>query len=204
MNKALLVCTIAGLAGGCASQQQSAMGAHNAVQTGTASAETSFAHQACQSAATEVELGQLAALNTRNKEIQMFAKSMAADYKRAGEELDRLFVLKGIPEEARLENFQSSVDQLVPLKGGQFDRAFKDQVIEGHEKAIAEFERQAREGTDPDLRAFAEKHLPELREHLEIARNLPISSGKKGPPAEGNFNTVQSNPAVRGIPFSAR
>lgn len=110
---------------------------------------------------------------------------------------DRLFSRKGIPPERELaDNLQNSLERLAQLKGGQFDQAFKQQVIEDHEKAIALFQKQAKQGTDMELKAFAEKHLPHLREHLETARALPISSDTKGPPAD-SVNSILQNPASR-------
>jgi len=34
------------------------------------------------------------------------------------------------------------------------------------------FERYATEGGNPDLKAFAGKHLPHLKEHLKMAQDL--------------------------------
>ena len=54
-----------------------------------------------------------------------------------------------------------------------------DDALVGHEvraqqgfDAVALFEREANEGKDPDLKAFASKSLPTLKEHLKMARKL--------------------------------
>jgi hypothetical protein len=104
--------------------------------------------------------------------------------------------MKPLETFARTGNLQNSLDRLAGLKGGQFDAAFKQQVIADHEKVIVLFEEQAKHGTDPDLKAFAQKYLPHLREHVEMARALPISSDNEGPP-EDSVNTILQNPAGR-------
>jgi len=38
--------------------------------------------------------------------------------------------------------------------------------------AIQTFEQEADHGQDPELKAFAQKILPTLKEHLELANNL--------------------------------
>jgi putative membrane protein len=147
-----------------------------------------------------MEIARLAERNTRNKAVRSFARKLADDHARAEKELAQLFSRKGIPPEKEFaRDLQNSVERLAGLKGGQFDQAFRQQVIEDHEKAVALFEEQARHGMDPEIKAFAQKHLPDLREHLERARGLPVSSDTEGPPPENSVNTILQNPATRGI-----
>ena len=43
-------------------------------------------------------------------------------------------------------------------------------MVAGHEKAIQLFENEAKNGRDADVKAWAEKCLPTLREHLKLAQ----------------------------------
>jgi len=45
--------------------------------------------------------------------------------------------------------------------------------VSDHEEAVALFQKEASSGTDPDLKAFAQKTLPTLQEHLKMAQALP-------------------------------
>lgn len=56
--------------------------------------------------------------------------------------------------------------------GAAFDRGFVDAQVKAHQEAIALFEQQAKSGSDGDLKAFAQKHLPGLRTHLKRAQDL--------------------------------
>src|SRR4051812_40444582 len=125
-NGFLLAAIGVGLGTGCATHEQSGTGRAGGPQSGSASswvgADSNFAREACQATATQVEIGKLAAANTRNKELRSFAKRLAEDQSKAEKELDQLFARKGIPPEAELEpNFQISIDRLIGLKGGEFD-----------------------------------------------------------------------------------
>lgn len=56
--------------------------------------------------------------------------------------------------------------------GAEFDRAFLQEAISHHEKDVALFEKESTSGSDPELKAFAAKTLPTLRQHLQTARSL--------------------------------
>jgi len=61
--------------------------------------------------------------------------------------------------------------------GSAFDKGFIDAQVEDHQKDIAEFEKEAQSGGDPQLKAFAAKTLPTLREHLKQAQDLQTKLG---------------------------
>ena len=56
--------------------------------------------------------------------------------------------------------------------GAAFDEGFLATQVKTHQDAIALFVQQNNTGSDPELKAFAEKHLPALRAHLEQAQEL--------------------------------
>ena len=62
-------------------------------------------------------------------------------------------------------------------QGGDFDKEFVRVMVAEHEKAVALFERAAGTLGDADLKAYAEKTLPTLRHHLEMARSLARELG---------------------------
>jgi putative membrane protein len=56
--------------------------------------------------------------------------------------------------------------------GAAFDRGFIEAQVKAHQEAIALFEKQSNSGNDGDLKAFAQKQLPALRNHLKQAQDL--------------------------------
>jgi putative membrane protein len=52
-------------------------------------------------------------------------------------------------------------------------------MIKHHQQDIQEFER-AQQSDNPQIRAFAERTLPVLRQHLEQAQQLQQSQGQQG------------------------
>jgi len=189
---------------GCATERATntggATGSDVAIGSGSgavAPADSSFAREACQAGAAEVELGKLAARKTRNREVRALARKISEDHARAEKELSQLFSSKDLPPEKELAaDLQTSLDRLAGLTAREFDQAFKEQVIQDHQKAIELFEKQAQQGTDADLKAFAQKQLPHLREHLAAAQRLEVASDTRtgGEPTAAD---VLGNPVTR-------
>jgi putative membrane protein len=80
------------------------------------------------------------------------------------------------------KDHQMAMDRLSKLSGAEFDREYIKMDLKDHKKTIELFEKQARSGRDAELKAFAEKTLPTLREHHQMARDI---AGKVGVAAEG-------------------
>lgn len=56
--------------------------------------------------------------------------------------------------------------------GRDFDKGFIDAAVKDHQKAIELFQKEADGGSDAQLKAFAKKTLPTLRDHLKQAQDL--------------------------------
>lgn len=85
---------------------------------------------------------------------------------------------KGITLEESLDPaHRELLGQLSKLKGAEFDQLYTKDMVAGHEKAIAQFENEGKTGKDPDVKAWAEKWLPTLREHLALAQRSKTFRG---------------------------
>lgn len=67
---------------------------------------------------------------------------------------------------------QRTMTRLQGLNGADFDRAFIQQMVSDHQRAVADFQRAASSASDSDVRRFAQQTLPGLQEHLQQARAL--------------------------------
>jgi putative membrane protein len=81
---------------------------------------------------------------------------------------------------------QENNNKLMGLSGDAFDREYMNMMVKDHEKDVKEFEKASTKAKDPDVRAFAAKTLPTLREHLQQARD--IQSRVKGTKANSSAN----------------
>ncbi|WP_107313051.1 DUF4142 domain-containing protein [Burkholderia metallica] len=118
------------------------------------------------------QASQLALDRSSNPEVKDFARRMVDDQGRIAGELRRLGAAKGVPVQARML-VDPGVTALRTRDGHAFDTAYV--ALAGpnaHEAALRLYEAEARDGRDPQLRAFAADTLPALKAHLAAAREL--------------------------------
>ena len=187
-------------AGAAAQQGDNAKPAQTAeAKSGKAgSADTMFITTAAQDGQAEVELGKLAQQNAQNAQVKTFAERMQADHGKANGELQGLAAKKGVTLPKGLGPHEAMRTKLEKMKGAQFDQAYMRGMVDDHTKAVKEFESASTGATDPDVKAFAAKNLPTLREHLRMAQEIhkSVSSGTSG--TSGTKTPAQSGASQSG------
>ncbi len=145
-----------------------------------AESDRMFAVKASQGGKQEVELGQLAAKQASSSDVKAFANRMIQDHSKAGDELMQTTNKLGITVPATEDPaFEKKKDQLSKLKGVDFDRAYMNEMVDGHTKVATDFESYANTGTNADLKAWASRTLPTVREHLQMAKDIQSKLGGK-------------------------
>jgi putative membrane protein len=145
-----------------------------------------FAMAAAAGGLAELTTSNLALQRTENPEIRQLAQRMIADHTRANQELLSLAGARGIGVPATLDiKDQAAADVLNGLRRDEFDRAYIRGQVASHMCAVALFEAESQRGGDPELRAFAAKTLPTLREHLQHAREH-LGQGGRAAEARGD------------------
>jgi putative membrane protein len=144
---------------------------NTASSTMTASPE-SFAKDAAQAGMAEVKIAQLAAKNAKDPEVKKFAQMMVTDHGKANDELKALAAKKNYQLPTDIGSHQSAYDKLSKLNGADFDKEYVDDMVSGHESVLKDFQRQADNGTDPDVKAFAAKYVPVVQKHLDAIKAI--------------------------------
>ncbi len=145
--------------------------------------DLAFMNDAAPGGLAEVELGRLALRQATSKEVKQFAERMIADHSKAGEELKQLAQQKKVmlPQEVN-PTHQEIMGKLSKLKGAEFDREYVKAMIEDHEKDVTAFESVTKGAVDADVKAYAMKTLPTLKEHLQMIRDIATKMGEKTKP----------------------
>jgi len=148
--------------------QDSSAGSADRMNNG--SPDQSFMMKAAQGGMAEVELGNVAQSNGQNDDVKKFGQRMVNDHSKAGDELKNLASQKNVTLPTSLDAMdQATKDRLSGMNGAAFDHAYMTDMVKDHKTDIALFEREARHGQDPDVKAWAAKTLPTLRDHLKQA-----------------------------------
>ncbi len=74
---------------------------------------------------------------------------------------------------------QKMKEKLSKLSGAEFDKAYMSAIVKDHEKAVAMYEKVAKDSKDADVKAWATKTLPTLKEHWQMARDTAAKVGAK-------------------------
>ncbi|HEY3097934.1 MAG TPA: DUF4142 domain-containing protein [Methylomirabilota bacterium] len=132
----------------------------------------------------EVQLGQLASQRANSDTVKQFGKRMADDHQKAADELKQLASQKGVAVPTSLDRgHQRLYDRLSKLNGAAFDRAYMKEMVKDHDRDVKAFQKEADSGKDPDLKAWAAKTLPTLKEHQQQAKQVYASVQGKSSPA---------------------
>jgi putative membrane protein len=123
----------------------------------------------------EVQVAQLAASKATDPNVKSFAGMLVDHHTAANNELVKLANAKGVELPAAPKRaLRRDIEKLGMKKGDEFDRDFVRNVgIKAHEKDIKMFQEARKDVKDPELKAFVEKTLPVLQEHLAAAEKLP-------------------------------
>jgi putative membrane protein len=146
-------------------------------QTGDLSnTDKAFLRSAAEADMTEAHVGKMAQDKSSADSIKNFGQSLVQDRTKAYEELTALANKTGvnIPKGIDIRRIRT-IEDLTREKGSAFDRDFAMHEVQDHRRTIAEFKREADKGRNADLKAYAQKMIPTLEEHLRKAEELEKS-----------------------------
>ena len=140
------------------------------------SADAQFLKKVNEDNLAEVEVANVANTKSTNDQVKSLASKLLTDHQENQSDLQALASKKNVTLPSEMPASKKSVkDKLSKLDGAAFDKAYIAEMIKDHKAAIAAFERAAK-STDPDVKAFAEKTLPTLKEHLSQAQGVKITA----------------------------
>ncbi|HEY7119055.1 MAG TPA: DUF4142 domain-containing protein [Tepidisphaeraceae bacterium] len=161
-----------------------------------------FAMKAAEGGMLEVKLAQLAQQKSQDEQVKDLAKQLEQDHQQANQQLMQIAKQKNIdlPNDLKGE-CQETYQAFQQLQGKDFDNAFVLHNVKDHLMDIMMFQKEAQNGTDPEIKQWASQTLPKLQEHarqiatVAQACGLPIEALAAGGAGE-NARTAGSR--IRG------
>jgi len=121
--------------------------------------DKTFMRKAAKGGMMEVAMGNLAEQNGQSEDVKSFGKRMVTDHSKANDELKSIASKKGV-----------QLPSKEPTTKWSSDKAYMDAMVKDHEKDLAEFQEEAKTGSDPDVKKFAEDTAKMVQEHLDLAK----------------------------------
>ncbi|MCX8255793.1 hypothetical protein RHAL1_03471 [Beijerinckiaceae bacterium RH AL1] len=139
-----------------------------------------FVKMAAQSDELEIKEGKLAE-KVGSPALRKFGMMMVRDHTKTTEGLHAALKKAGMavpPPPAMTAEQQAMAAKLEGLSGKAFDRAYLEQAVASHKKALALHEAYDTSGDSAPIVSAAKEATPIVREHLQMAKRL--AAGKPG------------------------
>jgi putative membrane protein len=119
----------------------------------------------------EITLAELAKEKATRNSVRAFAEQMVADHTVMHDQLTAIARRKGITAPATADTAQEQARRtLNGLSGNDFDSAYMQMEVRARDNALKEFLAQSQQGSDSDLRFFAQQYKPMIEHHADLAR----------------------------------
>jgi putative membrane protein len=123
-------------------------------------ADKTFMMNAAKGGMMEVEMGKMAAQNGQNADVKKFGNRMVTDHSKANSELMALAKQDGV-----------SLPGAKSAGKWKSDKDYMNMMVKDHQEDLGEFQKEAQNGTDPDVKAFAAKGAKMVSTHLKLAQD---------------------------------
>jgi putative membrane protein len=131
-----------------------------------------FVQEAATDGMAEVELSKIAQ-KSENPDIKRFADRMVQDHMAANQELMSVTGGLGIETPKALDHEHEQMRQkLTTLHGKALDDQYMQVMVQDHNKTVNLFQQEERSGSSTQLKSFAAKALPILKDHQTMATEI--------------------------------
>jgi putative membrane protein len=151
----IIAATAAALSVGVATAQRSSESKSSTLSE----KDKAFMHKAAKGGMMEVAMGKVAEQNAQSDDVKSFGKRMVTDHGKANDELKST---------AQKKNVELSSKE--PTEKWTSDKAYMNMMVRDHQKDLAEFKQEASNGSDPDVKKFADDTAKVIQEHLDLAK----------------------------------
>ncbi|MBC7835055.1 MAG: DUF4142 domain-containing protein [Phycisphaerales bacterium] len=142
--------------------------------------DSAWIQDVAQGGMSEVRLSEMATTQAQSEEVRRFARRLVNDHTNANNDLRTVARGEGVTLPGTLDTHHREMAQnLARSNGTDFDRGYLRMMVDNHNKTVEKFEAAAAGASDAEVRAFAERTLPTLREHQRMAKEIADRLGAR-------------------------
>jgi putative membrane protein len=161
---ALMVCLTLGFTTACDEDDD---GVNNNANSQLDGVDRTFLEMAVQSNLFEIESSNLAKTKTSNPQVIAYADNMIKMHTTAQDAIKALAEKRKFSIATELNDKNKSIrNNLNALSGAEFDKAYINAQVTGHQATQADFQTEIDNGKDAELKAFAVQNKPMIDQHL--------------------------------------
>ncbi len=151
-------------------QQQEEAGVQNMRNDALFMAEAASANQ------LQIQLGEEALEKAVSPEVNGLARQMVQNHRQMQEELQAVATQANLVLPSELGRAHNkSMERVNSHSGIAFDLAYVDEIVDQQKQLIRRYEDMAKNGVSMEVKVFASKQLPLLRNHLTMAELIESS-----------------------------
>lgn len=169
---ALVCCIALGTLPGLAAQKKAA---------GAPMTDQQFVDFAAQTDMVEANLGQLAQNNAASQEVKDYGQMLTTDHTNDFSQLHAAAKAANltVPDAIDSAHNKTMINPMEKLHGSAFDKTFIRNMVAGHTHAIEVYKKEASDAQNDAIKTYAQAAIPVLQKHLDQAKELEKSGGKK-------------------------
>ena len=144
-------------------EQPSSSPAKSPATAALSAKDKAFIKEAAQGGMMEVDMGKMAQQKGKSDDVKKIGARMVADHSKANAELMTIAKKKGVDlskEKAKMKH----------LNDANFDKEYVNAMVDDHQKDLAAFQAEAKNGSYADVKAFASKTSGVIKKHLEMVK----------------------------------
>ncbi|MCE9538338.1 MAG: DUF4142 domain-containing protein [Bacteroidetes bacterium] len=134
--------------------------------------DAEFVVKACDAGLFQVMASELAKRKSSSQMVKDLAEKLIKDHSQFNAELKTVAMEKSITIPSKLsETYQRKFDNLNE-ETENFDRVYTRVMVNDHSNIIYLYEKEAKKGEVAEIKSWASKKIPTLKQHMEMAENV--------------------------------
>jgi putative membrane protein len=156
--------------------------------------------RAAQMGVAEVATSKVAMEKASRPEVKKFAEHMVKEHEKSNSELKQIASSKGVSLPTLPDGkHQDALKNLRGMSGEKFDRQYMEQAgVKDHKATLDLFQDGAKKAKDPELKAFFEKNVTDIKQHLAMAQDIAGQDGGEATKKGGGDSTSGKKQSDRG------